>query len=102
MYPTSWSSTTCAAHRSGARAAQRARIACAASRTISLPSTQRRNVLRGNGVAAINARKQTCPDGYPYDGFAQGRRRCSHCARKRARATYWRKKARKTQEGDVA
>ena len=53
--------------------------------------SQRANVLRGNGLAAQNARKAYCPNGHPYatHGFVQtgsskGRqyRRCRLCWRK--------------------
>lgn len=42
--------------------------------------TQRENVMRSQGVGAINARKTRCPNGHPYDSLTSlGRRRCSTC-----------------------
>lgn len=38
--------------------------------------THRTNVLRGEGLAAKNARKTHCKNGHPYDGFYQGMGRC--------------------------
>lgn len=57
------------------------------------PVTHRENVLRGNGVAGINARKTTCPQGHPYDatsrrGDGRVKRRCSRCANASARRRY--------------
>jgi hypothetical protein len=44
------------------------------------PVTQTENVLRGEGFAAVNARKTSCPKGHPYDEantkLYQGRRYC--------------------------
>ena len=53
--------------------------------------TQRENILRGEGVAALNARKTHCPQGHAYDeentliltGRQAGARRCQICARDR-------------------
>ena len=49
--------------------------------------TSRTNTLRGQGNAALNARKTSCPQGHPYDlfntRFGSGRqgRKCKTCAR---------------------
>lgn len=50
------------------------------------PVTQRVNLLRGVGFAGINARKQACPYGHPYDDAnttkrLNGSRRCRTCHR---------------------
>lgn len=48
--------------------------------------TQRENILRGEGLAAANARKTHCPKGHPYSGEnlyvvpSSGRRQCRICA----------------------
>jgi len=57
------------------------------------PVTDQVNTLRGEGPAAINARKTTCPNGHPYDttwAEADGRvgRRCKTCERERSRRRY--------------
>ncbi len=54
------------------------------------PVTQRENILRGEGVAAANARKTHCPKGHPYDEentrwSSAGKRSCRCCDRLR----YW-------------
>lgn len=53
------------------------------------PMTRRENILRGNGLAAQNARKTHCPQGHPYDApntyTSGGRRWCRACGNKRAR-----------------
>lgn len=44
--------------------------------------TNRENVLRGVGLCAVNARKQTCKRGHPYDAIRQhktGERTSRHC-----------------------
>lgn len=50
------------------------------------PVTQRENTLRGDGVAAINARKTHCANDHPFDRAntyvrADGRRNCRACQR---------------------
>ena len=46
------------------------------------PVTNRVNVLRGEGLAAANARKTHCPKGHAYDLFQKdGRRYCRRCVR---------------------
>lgn len=48
------------------------------------PVTCRENVIRGEGLAAKNARKVTCPSGHRYDGInADGARVCRACDRNR-------------------
>lgn len=55
---------------------------------------RRTNVLRSNNPAAVNARKDACPEGHPYDAQdADGRRRCSACRRERDRARKRRNRA---------
>jgi len=55
------------------------------------PVTHRENVLRGQGVAALHARKTHCPQGHPYDAENTYRwnrpnyRLCRMCARLRNR-----------------
>lgn len=54
------------------------------------PVTQRENQLRGDGVAAINARKTHCPKSHPYSGDnllwrRDGTRRCRTCERRWSR-----------------
>ena len=42
--------------------------------------TLRENILRGNGLAAMNAKKTHCPQGHPYDYVnSAGARGCSIC-----------------------
>lgn len=48
------------------------------------PVTLAENVLRGDGVTAVNARKTHCPRGHPYE-HAYGQRICRECLRKSAR-----------------
>lgn len=43
--------------------------------------THRENVLRGEGVAAVNARKTQCIHGHPFDSAEGRRRRCLTCKR---------------------
>jgi hypothetical protein len=55
--------------------------------------THRENLLRGNTVSALNARKTHCPRGHPYDEAnthiqRDGGRICRQCNRDRARAYY--------------
>jgi len=49
--------------------------------------THQTNVLRGEGVAAINAAKTHCPQGHPYDEkntlVWMGERLCKACRRER-------------------
>lgn len=50
------------------------------------PVPLRTNILRGNGLAAINARKAHCPQGHPLSGdnlyvYPNGKRRCRACKR---------------------
>jgi hypothetical protein len=46
------------------------------------PVTERENTLRGEGPAAINARKTVCPRGHPFDRRkTSGERWCSICAK---------------------
>jgi HNH endonuclease len=52
------------------------------------PVTRKVNILRGEGRAALNARKTACPKGHAYDlVLASGSRWCSRCARE-ARLRY--------------
>lgn len=45
------------------------------------------NVLRGNGIAARNARKTHCPQGHPLPPFVRGGiRRCATCRQRRTDA----------------
>lgn len=63
------------------------------------PVTPRENSLRGYGAWAMNARRETCHYGHPYDTTAldsrTGRdyRSCSQCSRDKARRRYYEKKA---------
>lgn len=66
------------------------------------PVTHRENVLRGEGVAAIAAATETCPQGHPYNGrnllaFSDGKRRCRAC--RNARDAAWKRKARADRRG---
>ena len=58
--------------------------------------TQRENILRGEGLAAVNATKTHCPQGHPYDEantvLAVGRRECRVCNRAKHRRYRLRKK----------
>ncbi len=49
------------------------------------PTTDRENILRGQGFAARNAAKTHCPQGHPYDATWQGRRYCKVCRKARRR-----------------
>jgi hypothetical protein len=54
------------------------------------PVTLVENVMRGNGVGAVNARKTTCPQGHEYDkvwvdAIGRASRQCSTCQREWAR-----------------
>lgn len=49
--------------------------------------TNKENVLRGEGVCAVNAAKTHCPKGHLYDYInSRGRRCCRRCIRSRAAA----------------
>lgn len=53
-------------------------------------SPRTNNVVRGEGHAALNAKKTSCPQGHPYDDKntridRQGRRHCRECERVRSR-----------------
>lgn len=56
------------------------------------------NVLRGEGLAAIGARRTECPAGHPYDDantkIYRGRRYCRQCHADHSRAYRARQKAR--------
>jgi HNH endonuclease len=55
--------------------------------------TQRDNVMRGEGIAAKNALKLTCPKGHQYSGISStGQRICSTCDSKRLKEHYIRNK----------
>ncbi len=60
------------------------------------PVTQHKNVLRGGGLAAINARKTHCPRGHPYspeNTQMEGRkRRCRICSQLLHRERWMKKK----------
>ena len=43
------------------------------------PVTNRENILRGVGLAALNAAKSCCPKGHPYFVSSDGKRRCRTC-----------------------
>lgn len=44
------------------------------------PVTQRENIMRANGFAALNARKDACPNGHAYDAKnPRGSRICTVC-----------------------
>lgn len=46
------------------------------------PSSQRENILRGNGLAARNRSKELCKRGHKYDYVSlQGKRQCTICAK---------------------
>lgn len=47
--------------------------------------TDQENILRGNGVAAANARKTHCIKGHPFDGFDGRQRICRTCRREQWR-----------------
>ena len=53
------------------------------------PVTAQTNILRGNGLAAVNARKEECLHGHPLSGdnvyLNAGRRHCRICVNARAR-----------------
>lgn len=65
------------------------RVRCCCNPTHLEPVTIKENILRGEGVAAINYRKTHCPSGYAYAEFGrfapEGDRRCRECERKSAR-----------------
>lgn len=57
--------------------------------------TQRNNILDGQGVSAINARKTHCPKcGGDFNLQKSGKRYCRSCALKRMRAYYYERKSR--------
>jgi hypothetical protein len=67
-------------------------------------ATHRTNILRGETLAAANARKTHCPKGHPYDGdnlmtTKSGGRACKECNRVRCRRVYH---ARKKRDGATA
>lgn len=54
------------------------------------PVTGRENTLRGDTTAALNAAKETCPQGHPFDAAntylpARGGRECRACRREAVR-----------------
>ena len=62
------------------------------------PVTNKDNVLRGNGLTALNARKTQCPQGHPYDLFnthcnLKGGRVCRECRKRESRELRQRKRA---------
>lgn len=58
------------------------------------PVTRGENVMRGETVSAIHARKTHCPNGHPYDVIdSAGARRCRRCHAAVELARYHRKKA---------
>lgn len=53
------------------------------------PVTMRENIMRGSCPAAMNARKESCPRGHPYDRVDNhGKRWCSICTTERLRRRY--------------
>lgn len=63
------------------------------------PVTSKINTLRGNTLAAVNARLTACRRGHPFDAAnthvnARGSRVCLACNRERCRRNYARRKAR--------
>jgi hypothetical protein len=61
------------------------------------PVTNRINILRGIGAAALHAKKTHCPQGHPYDEentyiYPNGARYCRECNRIRGRKSYIPKK----------
>lgn len=55
------------------------------------PVTPRENWKRGRSPSALNARRETCKHGHPFDRFtSEGYRRCGTCANERSRR--WRAK----------
>lgn len=65
-----------------------------------IATTGRRNVLRGNSLSAINARKKECKYGHPFDAtntylMKDGHRACKECGRRSALAFYHKKAKRK-------
>jgi hypothetical protein len=58
--------------------------------------THRENVLRGDSLQAVNARKTHCPRGHPYDmTMGKNGRWCRTCHREASRAAQARYRARK-------
>ena len=60
--------------------------------------TKAENVRRGEGLAAQNARKETCPQGHPLSGenlyvYPNGKRACRECRREKGRRYRERKAA---------
>jgi len=55
------------------------------------PVTCRENIMRGDGLAASNAKKETCKCGNKFDKIYQGRRCCSKC-KARISTNSWRKR----------
>jgi len=56
------------------------------------PVTWRENILRGNSMSAIHARKTHCIRGHEFDGKWRNSRRCSKC--QKIRNDYWNGKKR--------
>jgi HNH endonuclease len=61
------------------------------------PVTRGENVLRGEGLAAVNAAKTHCPQGHEYTTentriSKTGKRACRACNRARAQRDYWKAK----------
>lgn len=60
------------------------------------PVTDKENVRRGDGLAAINARKVACPNGHPLEEgnlyVSAGKRRCKVCTKANSVRKYYEKK----------
>lgn len=79
------------------------RVRCCCNPVHLEPVTPRENGLRGKGVAAENARSETCPRRHPYDAVRfrddLPRRICSACVREQTNAASLRwRRARKLRE----
>jgi hypothetical protein len=61
------------------------------------PVTNRENLMRGIGLAALNVIKQECPQGHPYDErntyVHRGQRLCRECRRTQSRLAQRRRRA---------
>lgn len=56
--------------------------------------TNAENIRRGTSPTALNAKKETCPNGHVYDvSLSNGRRACRACMKARKLATYHRRRA---------